>query len=344
MHDPVNALLPVEGVSPARAACPKHMVFGPCGGVSPDGGCEVDGRPCPFIDAAVTTPPAGADHRPRSIDLGRVVVDLRLPTEDATLAEVARIYREVGATALVGEHVDDPGDHSPHHHARRLRVHELPSIVTVTGRHRTPSAHHAEIAGLVAADVVAVHCVTGDHPAARFGPDADAAFTLDGTRLAALARSAGASVSVAESPASPPVDARVERLVAKQAAGADVAIFNHAGSADELVDFADRAAAAGANLALVAPVPVITDPESARSLTQFPGLVLPEGFADSVLTSADPRRAGIDLAVELGRGLLASGRFAAVNLSGAATAGDPIERARLMAEVAQALDTSLTAG
>ncbi|MCE4614073.1 MAG: methylenetetrahydrofolate reductase C-terminal domain-containing protein [Desulfurococcales archaeon] len=29
--------------------CPKNMVNGPCGGVDPKGRCEVDGRPCPYI-------------------------------------------------------------------------------------------------------------------------------------------------------------------------------------------------------------------------------------------------------------------------------------------------------
>ena len=32
--------------------CPKHMVYGPCGGVTAAGGCEVDAAlPCPFVDA-----------------------------------------------------------------------------------------------------------------------------------------------------------------------------------------------------------------------------------------------------------------------------------------------------
>ena len=32
--------------------CPKQMVYGPCAGVTADGGCEVDAAlPCPFVDA-----------------------------------------------------------------------------------------------------------------------------------------------------------------------------------------------------------------------------------------------------------------------------------------------------
>jgi hypothetical protein len=36
-----------------RDGCPKHMVFGPCGGVDAGGGCEVDDRRCVFVDTDV---------------------------------------------------------------------------------------------------------------------------------------------------------------------------------------------------------------------------------------------------------------------------------------------------
>ena len=340
MSDPVTVPLPAGTTDPAAAtfdSCPKHMVFGPCGGVTPDGGCEVDGRPCPFVDRVVTEPPAGSDHRPRPTRLGKIVVDLRLPPDDATLAEVARIYRDVGAAVLIGEHIDDPDDHIPHHHAQRLGQHGLEGVVTVTGRTRTARQHLDEIERLVSAGAVAVHCVTGDHPAARFGPGATADFTLDGTQLASLAREAGAHVSVAESPSAPPLDARPGRVRTKQLAGADMAFLNHGGSAADLIGFADACRAAGAELALVAPVPVITDAGSAQALAQFPGLVLPGGLIQEVLSSPDPERTGIELAIGFGRELLASGRFAAVNLSGSGTAHGPVERALIMREIAAGL-------
>jgi len=55
--------------------CPKHMVYGPCAGVTADGGCEVDAAlPCPFVNAPTVrwggpdptaTPPArAASSRP----------------------------------------------------------------------------------------------------------------------------------------------------------------------------------------------------------------------------------------------------------------------------------------
>lgn len=322
-------------------ACPKHMIHGPCGGVEADGGCEVDRRPCPFLAADAVPPPTGVPYRPRPTDIGRLLIDLRLPAGDGgadrELAQVARIFRDVGGTALVGEHVDDPTDAAPHQHAERLAAVGLPAIVTVTGRNRTDVEHAAEIVRLVGSGAVAVHCVTGDHPAVRLGPDATATFTLDGTELATVARSSGATVSVCESPAATPVADRPTRVAAKQAAGADLVVLNHGGAPSVLVDFADRCRDAGAELALVAPVPVITDHRSAQALAQFPGLVLPDGLVERVLAAHDPHTTGTKAATEIGAELLASGRFAAVNLSGSATAGGPVERAETMAEVATAL-------
>ena len=37
----------------ALDACPKRMTFGPCGGVRPDGSCEVEDAPCVFLETPV---------------------------------------------------------------------------------------------------------------------------------------------------------------------------------------------------------------------------------------------------------------------------------------------------
>lgn len=45
--------------SPLAAACPKRMGNGPCGGVRPDGGCEVaPHQPCVWMAASAEAPPA----------------------------------------------------------------------------------------------------------------------------------------------------------------------------------------------------------------------------------------------------------------------------------------------
>ena len=318
---------------PAIDGCPKRMTYGPCGGVDDDGGCEVDARPCPFVDVVVPPPP-GATKRPRPYPLGPILIDLRIPADDHELDEIAGLFGSVGGAALIGEHVDDPVEAAPHRHAERLAAAGVPSLVTVTGRDRSRNEHAAEIDRLVTTGVGAVHCVTGDHPSVRLGPEATATFTMDGTELAALARATGALVSVCESPSAHPIERRADRLVTKQIAGADMAVLNHCGSPTAAIQFADRCRSSGVDLALVAPVPVITDHASAHALAQFPGLVLPDGLVERILTADDPHASGVDAAIEIGEELLASGRFAAINLSGSATTGGPVARARTMIEVA----------
>lgn len=319
-------------------SCPKRMVYGPCGGVRPNHDCEAAPEPCPFADSVVVPPPGEVVHRPRPLDLGTAIIDLVLPPADDELDAIVDIYRSLGAVALVGEHLDDPRPHIPHVNAERLAVLAQPAILTVTGRWRSTDEHADEVGRLVDAGVVAVHCVTGDHPAARFGPHATAPFTLDGTRLAGIARAAGANVSVGESPAAPPTADRPARLAAKERAGADLAILNHAGTTSDLIAFADRVSATGATLSLVAPVPVVTDERSAKSLAAFPGLVLDDGLVDRVLGSATPRATGIAAAVAMGRTLLDSGRFSAVNLSGFAHDLTAVQSAEVMASIAGDLE------
>lgn len=313
------------------------MVYGPCGGVGEiDDACEVDGRACPFC--AETDPRTwhGEFHEPRRLPMPTIVIDVRPVVErPELLAATATHLVEGGYVALLGEHLDDPAPERPHRAAGRMTALGVDVIATITPRDRSADACRAEIDGLVGAGVLAVHCVTGDHPAARFGPDMSATFSLDGTRLAALARQRGAFVTVAESPATPPIAWRAERLLLKQHAGADAAVLNHAGSVDDLCAFARRCDDIGVTMPLVAPVPVVTDHRSAHALTQFPGVHLPPHLLEAILRADDPRRSGIDAAIEMGRALLESGRFNHLNLSGSASGSGATDRIEIMNEVAQ---------
>ena len=323
------------------SACPKSMVFGPCGGVAWDGSCEVDDRACPFLDEEALRSWPAPGRLPRPFALPPVIVDVRPDIGHPRLLRMmAERLVSSGFAALLGEHLDDPDPERPHRAAGRVTELGVATIATVTPRGRTVQECADEIDDLLAAGVLAVHCVTGDHPAARFEPDATATFSLDGTRLADLARERGAFVTVAESPASPPREWRPERLLSKQRAGADAAILNHAGSVADLCEFARRCRAVGVTMPLVAAVPVITDHRSAQALTQFPGVVLPPGLLDTVLRADDPRRAGIHAAIDIGRALLASGEFEHLNLSGSASGHGSADRITIMTEVAVGVRSS----
>jgi methylenetetrahydrofolate reductase (NADPH) len=182
--------------------CPKAMVFGPCGGVGSRGSCEVDGRACPFPaeEALRSWPVSGL--LPRPFGLPAVIVDVR-PDVDRPdlLRSMADRLVAHGCAALLGEHLDDPDPEHPHRAARRVTGLGVATVATVTPRNRSVDECGQEVDELRAAGVLAVHCVTGDHPAARFGGGLGATFPMDGTRLTALARERGAFVTVAESPA-----------------------------------------------------------------------------------------------------------------------------------------------
>lgn len=309
------------------------MVYGPCGGVGPNGGCEVDDRPCPFVADPVVAW-RGAPMSPRPLELPHLIVDIRPDLDDPHFAASVDILREAGVVGLIGDHVDDPVGAPIHDVVRTVVERGLSVIATVACRNRTEDDCRAAVVERMAAGACLVLCVTGDHPAARFAPSSTAAFGLDGVRLAAVARSLGASVAVAESPASPPTAERAARLLGKQHAGADLGVLNHGGDEEHLIDFADRARHLGVSMPLVAPVPVITDHGALQALTQFPGVSLPSALVRHISSAAEPRQAGVDAAVAFGCRLLTTGRFGHLNLSGRASSGDSIERSRIMSEVA----------
>ncbi|MGB3733871.1 MAG: methylenetetrahydrofolate reductase [Ilumatobacter sp.] len=263
-----------------------------------------------------------------------MVVDHRPSLDPSFDDDVLTGYREAGVAVLLGEHLDDPVHLDRVESASRVVSSGVVAIATITGR-TSGEARRAEIIdGFVTAGVAAVLCVTGDHPAARFRDTDSIVFGSEGTVIAHEARRLGAVVAVAESPAAPPLRRRAHRLVAKQRAGADFAILNHAGSVSDVSEFADRADRAGSRLPLIAAVPVMTDRRSVDALAQFPGLHLPPGMVDAIERATDSEGAGVDLAIRMAEELLERPSVAGVNLSGIATGSGPAERARIMRRVA----------
>ncbi|HWR86652.1 MAG TPA: methylenetetrahydrofolate reductase C-terminal domain-containing protein, partial [Rhodoglobus sp.] len=230
------------------AVCPKHMEFGPCGGVAGDGSCEVGDFRCVFLDAPtvrwhgdVARPPlidSAAAMRSALASRHVVVADFPARALDAaSIEECGAILAGSVDAVLTGDAPDARVQFPPAYRAALVRGTGLEVWSGFTCRDRNRVAMEGELAALAHAGVAGVHCVTGDHTGIGTRSDAMPVFDLDSTRAAALARAAGHLVSVAESPASPPVQRRAERLVEKARAGAEVCFVDHAGGADPVARF-----------------------------------------------------------------------------------------------------------
>lgn len=326
--------------------CPKHMTHGPCGGVMPNGQCEAAAFTCPWTrrpTAQWSGPrPAGSvPHTLLSLMQQRpvVVADLSAPACDRneTLRSLKALTGHVDAVLtgdLPGARVQFP----PSFLASLVHTVGAVAWVGLNCRDRNRVALEGELAALAAIGVGGVHCVTGDHPAVGHRPDAQPVFDLDSTELAALARSAGLLVSVAEAPCSPPVSARAVRLVEKVRAGAQVCFVNHAGGADPVARFvAAVSMALDAPIPFIACVPLILDRASAELISGFPGLVLPPGYVEGILDSRDPHRAGTDAALRLCSELLGIPGIRGIDISTVPVPGRELQTARAVAAVGQEL-------
>lgn len=327
--------------------CPKRMVYGPCGGVRSDGGCEMAPTPCVFdelgdlpggdLDGGHAEPPeqvpapsepAGPAWRPPTI-----LTDLSVPPADAaTLRSTARLLAGSCDALLVGDH-QDRVDFPPSTLARLIADAGAAPWVTLACRDRNRIALEQELRALALDRLATVLCVTGDGRAYDVRPDVTQAFDLDGTRLAALAASFGLPVAVAETPTARPVALRPRRLVHKQRVGAGVAALNHVPTRAQLAQFLDAARAAGLRMPVIASVVVFTDQRSAEVLAALPGLEIAPDRLEAVLTADDPVEAGIAAAVEEAVGLLTLPGMAGVNLSGLASARGVHAAAEIQAEI-----------
>ncbi|WP_375489611.1 methylenetetrahydrofolate reductase C-terminal domain-containing protein [uncultured Jatrophihabitans sp.] len=315
-------------------ACPKRMVYGPCGGAHPDGTCEVVAAPCTF--PAPTPLPAGAERDSvplHSVPL--VLTDFSTPPFDqAAVRRTAAILAPSCDAVLVGEHQDRP-DFPPTLFAQLLRDAGLRPWITLACRDRNRVGLEQELRGLRQVGAAAVLCVTGDARAYDVRPDVTQVFDLDGPRLAMLAADEGLPVAVPETITAAPVTARPRRLVDKQRCGASVAVLNHVADPAEVAAFVAAARDLGLTIPVIAAVAVYTDAESAASLSGLPGLALDETSVRSVLGAGDPRSAGIDVALTEARRLLAIEGVVGVNVSGQASARGWEHAARVKAELGE---------
>jgi 5,10-methylenetetrahydrofolate reductase len=335
-------------------ACPKHMEFGPCGGVELDGTCEVavsaggPGR-CVFLDtptvrwhgtSVAEAPPASGAERMRALLATTQIVVADFPAralDAASLAECAAALRGSVDAVLAGDSGRERVQFPPAYRTALIRAEGVEVWSGFTCRDRNRVAMEAELAALAHAGVSGVHCVTGDHTRTGSRPDAAPVFDLDSTHAASLARAAGHLVSVAEAPATPPVERRAARLREKERAGAEICYVNHAGGVEPVARFIAECRRLGSTLGFIPCIPIVLDHDSAELLKSFTTLVLPPGYLDRILAAVDPRAEGVAAAVELGRGFLALEGVVGVNLSGGTGFGGELEFARALAEIGREL-------
>lgn len=321
------------------------MTFGPCGGVTFDGSCEVSPHPCLFLETPTIR---WTDDRPQGILRPETPIQTHLAQGDLVVADFPARAVDTTSTlecaeALAGS-VDavlagDSGDarvqFSPTWRAHLIRSAGVLPWTGLNCRDRNRVALEGELAGLAQVGVAGIHCVTGDHTLTGQRPDAQPVFDLDSTELAALASAAGHLVSVGESPLSPPTERRASRLVEKERAGADLCFINHAGGTEPVAAFIADARTLGVSLPFIACVPVILDRGSAELMLSFTTLVLPPGYLEGILAAPDTRLAGISAAIGLSREMLNVEGVVGVNLSGGPAHGGELDFARDLAEIAR---------
>ena len=138
--------------------CPKRMQFGPCGGVRPDGQCEMREGPCAFPDVV---PWSGVQPAPRPAPAPLVLTDFSCaPFDEADVSATAAMLAQSCDAVLVGEHQNRP-DFPPTLMGRLLLEAGVTPWITLSCRDRNRVVLEQELRGLRTLGVGTVFCEIG---------------------------------------------------------------------------------------------------------------------------------------------------------------------------------------
>jgi methylenetetrahydrofolate reductase (NADPH) len=251
----------------------------------------------------------------------RFVVTSEMPVIDG--GGYPEIQRQLAPMKAWIDAVNATDNTSAHAHASPLAVAialkdcGVEPIMQLVCRDRNRLALQAEIVGAAMHGIHNLCCLTGDDVTAGDEPEARRVFDLDGPQLVAVATGLANGrylsgrpidpapqllVGAVESPATPPLEARVARALKKVEAGARFLQLQISFQPERLEAFMAEAVTTGlaARCALIPSVFILRSANSLRFIdSSVPGIEVPAATIARAEAAADQQQACFEIACEL---------------------------------------------